>query len=365
MRGGPGLLSLLVLVVAGGLAGCGSQGGAPDRASTSVAAGRTAAAPQTAAVRLTAPPADRRLRAVRDAADGRLHVTVEIRGTAIRAQTLRVQLSCPDRSCSRFLLTDGDGTFAVRLRPVLPDDLRRLTIGVDYATTPDRRTAASVKVSVRRPKAKVSRSRPSARPAPAQTMAVPVAPEATVPSEAVPPQPDAGQGVPAATRRTMTVIGDSLAVGMKPYLGAVLPGWTVTVDGRVGRPLTEGMGLVRSTDLPPAASSVLAISLFTNDDPGGTSRLAAAVDESLRKVGSGGCVIWATIARDPVGGVSYAAANGLLARKARSTPRLRLVDWAGYVTTHPGTLSAGNVHPGPAGYQARAALYAEAAGGCP
>lgn len=163
----------------------------------------------------------------------------------------------------------------------------------------------------------------------------------------------------------MTVIGDSLAVGMKPYLGAALPGWTVTVDGRVGRPLAEGMGLVSAAGLPSASSSVLAISLFTNDDPRGTAQLSSAIDASLRKVGANGCVIWATIARDPVGGVSYAAANALLARKAQSTPRLRLVDWAAYVAAHPGTLSAGNVHPGPAGYRARAGLYAAAAAGCP
>jgi hypothetical protein len=360
MRRGPGLCALLVL--AAGLAGCGSQGGAPDRAATATAA-RTAG-PQTSAVRLTAPAADRTLRTVRDAADGRLRVAVDIRGTAIGSQTLRVQLSCPDRSCSRFVLTDGDGAFAVRLRPVLPDDLSRLTVSADYATTPDARTAASVKVSVRRPKARAAR-RSDAPAAPSQTTTLPDLPEAAAPAETVPSQPDAGPGVPAGTRRTMTVIGDSLAVGMKPYLGAALPGWTVTVDGRVGRPLAEGMGLVRSADLPPAASSVLAISLFTNDDPRGTAQLSAAVDESLEKVGAGGCVIWATIAREPVDGVSYAAANALLARKARSTPRLQLVDWAGYVAAHPGTLSGGNVHPGPAGYQARTALYAQAAAGCP
>jgi hypothetical protein len=139
----------------------------------------------------------------------------------------------------------------------------------------------------------------------------------------------------------------------------------VSVDGRVGRPLAEGMGIVRATSLPPSRSSVLAISLFTNDDPRATSQLSAAVDQTLAEVGAGGCVIWATIARDPVDGVSYAAANALVARKAAADPRLRLVDWAAYVDGHPGTLSAGNVHPGPAGYRARAALYAQAAAGCP
>ena len=344
-------LGLLVVLAAVAPAGCGSGGaGRAGTGSTTEPAARQPTEPDSTEVALTSPSPDRALRAVRDR-DGRLYTTVLVEGTAVGSQTLRVQLSCPDRSCSRFVLTDNDGAFAARMAVMLPATLSRLTVAVDYATIPDPATAASVKVSVHRPRTSTHRSgsSPSPRqpsPAPSdQTTTIP-APAATVPAPA-----PSGQATPAGARRTMTVIGDSLAVGMKPYLGAALPGWTVTVDGRVGRPLAEGMGIVRSTGLPASSSSVLAMSLFTNDDPRGTSQLSAAVDETLAKVGSSGCVIWATIARDPVGGVSYAAANALLARKAATNPRLRLVDWAAYVDVHPGTLSAGNVHPGPAGYQ--------------
>jgi hypothetical protein len=360
----------MVLLVAALIAGCGSDGG--ERAATATTVPRTTTTPppaaeQSAAVALSAPARGDTLRATRDAG-GTLHATVRVAGRATGSQTLRVQLSCPDRSCSRFVLTDGDGAFAVRMPVTLPATLSRLTVDVDYATIPDPQTVASVKVSVHRPAATVharpgSSSSSSEAPSSPPTTTVP-SPSPAPPVATIPASPS-GATTPAGTRRTMTVIGDSLAVGMKPYLGTVLPGWTITVDGRVGRPLAEGMGLVRAADLPPARSSVLAISLFTNDDPRGTAQLSAAVDATLAEVGADGCVIWATIARDPVGGVSYAAANALLARKAASTPRLRLVDWAAYVEAHPGTLSAGNVHPGPAGYRARAALYAQAAAGCP
>ncbi len=362
-------IGLLVVLAAIAVTGCGSDGAV--RVHTAPAArARPPADPAGSAVKLDSPSSDSTLRAVR-APDGSLRTTVPVRGTAVASQTLRVQLSCPDRSCNRFVLTDSAGVFSARMVVTLPATLSRLTVDADYATIPDPRTAASVKVSVHRPRtparhADSSTSGTSQRsPDPSdQTTTIPApAPAAATPT--VPAPATSGQATPAGTRRTMVVIGDSLAVGMQPYLGALLPGWTVSVDGRVGRPLAEGMGIVRATNLPAAGSSVLAISLFTNDDPRATSLLSAAVDQTLAEVGSGGCVIWATIARSPVGGVSYAAANALLARKAGANPRLRLVDWAAYVDDHPGTLTAGNVHPGPAGYRARAGLYAQAAAGCP
>ena len=68
---------------------------------------------------------------------------------------------------------------------------------------------------------------------------------------------------------------------------------------------------------------MLAISLFTNDDPTHTDALEAAVRRTLALVGSRGCVIWATIARPPVNGVSYRAANTLLATSRREQPSAR------------------------------------------
>jgi hypothetical protein len=357
-------ISALLIVVACAT-GCGSGGGPEVTSTTDAAPGPavpSADQPQ-ARVRLDAPKPDAALRAVR-APDGTLRATVDISGHALASQTVDVDLSCPGRSCRRFALTDTAGAFSVRMTPTLPAALSRLTVEVDYATGPSAETVASVKVSVHRPRVR----RAKATTAPTTTERSPAPPPTETPPAVTAPQqttqPD-GPPAPSAARGTMTVIGDSLAVGMKPYLTSLLPGWTVAVDGRVGRPLAEGMAIVHAARLPTSGSSVLAISLFTNDDPRNTAQLSAAIDDTLQRVGAAGCVIWATIARDPVAGVSYRAANALLVRKAAATPRLRLADWAGYVDAHPGTLSTGNVHPGPAGYRARASLYAQAVAGCP
>ena len=77
------------------------------------------------------------------------------------------------------------------------------------------------------------------------------------------------------------------------------------------------------------------MSLFTNDDPTHTDALEAAVRRTLALVGSRGCVIWATIARPPVNGVSYRAANTLLERLAASNPALVIVPWAEQVAANP------------------------------
>ena len=83
---------------------------------------------------------------------------------------------------------------------------------------------------------------------------------------------------------------------------------------------------------------MLAISLFTNDDPTHTDALEAAVRRTLAAVGPSGCVIWATIARPPVNGVSYRAANALLRRLAASNPRLVIVPWAEQAAANPALL---------------------------
>jgi hypothetical protein len=162
----------------------------------------------------------------------------------------------------------------------------------------------------------------------------------------------------------VVLIGDSLAVGVKPVLPSLLRSWDVVVDGRVGRPLAEGMKILRDTELPADGSTVLAVSLFTNDDPTHTAELQAAVRTTLERVGPRGCAVWATIARPPLNGVTYDAANTLLRRIAATDSRLRLVRWAETAAAEPSLLGADGVHPTPPGYDVRARLYARAAESC-
>jgi lysophospholipase L1-like esterase len=167
---------------------------------------------------------------------------------------------------------------------------------------------------------------------------------------------------PAPRRRKhdVLVIGDSLAVGFEPALKAALPGWRVRVDGRIGRPLAEGMRILAGQTSTPA---ILAFSLFTNDDPRETPALEAAVRATATR--PGGCAVWATVVRPPLAGVSYDAANALL-RGLANDPELalRLVDWAAAVARSPSLLARDGVHGTPAGYRALGRLYAAAVASC-
>jgi hypothetical protein len=160
------------------------------------------------------------------------------------------------------------------------------------------------------------------------------------------------------------LIGDSLAVGIRSLLPGLLRGYSVTANALTGRPLAAGMQIVANTDLR-SQPTVLALSLFTNDDPRNVDALEAAVRSSVAAVGPDGCAVWATIARPPYGGVSYRAANARLASlEAELSPHLILVPWAETVSAEPGLLAGDGVHGSPAGYQARAALYAQAIQSC-
>jgi hypothetical protein len=165
----------------------------------------------------------------------------------------------------------------------------------------------------------------------------------------------------------LVLVGDSLAVGVRTLLPAALPDWKVEVLGQVGRSLAEGMRVLEGLGLASQehdARPVVAVSLFTNDDPTHIDALRAAVRRSLDLAGARGCAIWATIAAPPVNGVSYRAANAALERLADADPRLRIVPWADQAAANPDLLGSDRVHPTPAGYELRARLYAEAARAC-
>ncbi len=110
--------------------------------------------------------------------------------------------------------------------------------------------------------------------------------------------------------------------------------------------------------------TVLAVSLFTNDDPSAVDALEEAVRTSVDAVAPDGCAVWATIVRPPLGGVSYRAANARLLALDAELEDLVVVPWAEQVAASPDLLAADGVHGTPAGYQARAALYAEAIRSC-
>jgi hypothetical protein len=321
-------------------------------------------APSASAVEILAPDQGATVRG-RAARAGTISAPVTVSGHADSLQVVRVDGRCAAATCTKFAYTGAQGRWTARLRLVVPPRTRHWTVTADYAVSPAAATGATLTLAVRatkvraRPRARRKAPEHEAEGATTQTQppASPATP--TTPTPAPTPAPSSGSG------GTLVLVGDSLAVGVRSLLPAALPTWKMEVLARVGRPLAEGMSVLSGLDLShPGQPTVLAISLFTNDDPSHVSALEAAVRRTIALVGSRGCAIWATIARPPVNGVSYRAANALLARLATDNPRLRLVPWAERVAATPQLLAGDGVHASPAGYQLRAQLYAQAAQAC-
>jgi hypothetical protein len=345
------------LLAAVAVAGCGTQTSAPSASRTTVSPAPSSPQPVT----ILAPGSGSTIRG-RRARSGAIAASVTVTGHADELQTVRVGGRCGARTCTTFVYTGADGRWTARLRLVLPARARRLTVTADYAVMPDAATRARLTVPVH---ATTVRSPTYDQPADAAPKAGTTQPEPQQPQAETDPVAPSSPS-PHGTR-ALVLVGDSLAVGLRALLPGALSGWNVEVLGRVGRPLSEGMAVIdgldafgSSRDTPP----VLAVSLFTNDDPTHTGALQTAVRRTLELVGPHGCVVWATIARPPVNGVSYRAANAVLEGLAASDSRLHIVAWAEQVEANPQLLAPDSVHPTPAGYELRARLYARAAQDC-
>ena len=168
----------------------------------------------------------------------------------------------------------------------------------------------------------------------------------------------------------MHMIGDSLAVGTKPFLNDA---WrsaqhasgrkgSASSNALGGRTLAQGMHEYNAMKHKP---KVMAMGLFTNDDPGDVAKLRAAVKKTIADARKrGGRVVWATIARPPYGGTSYDAANRMLRELAEQNQDVMgLADWAREVHKRPSLLDQDHIHATSSGYKVRARLYAQAAAG--
>jgi lysophospholipase L1-like esterase len=149
------------------------------------------------------------------------------------------------------------------------------------------------------------------------------------------------------------VVGDSLAVGLKPYLGDLL-GEHVAWDAKSGRTTPQGLVALRSA-LQTVRPKTVVVSLGTNDGPDPT-RFTSRIDRALAAIGSHACVVWSTIFR-PARKGPYVALNGALEREAARVSRLHLVDWLGAVSRKAVALPDG-LHPDPAGFAYRARMIA-------
>ncbi len=167
-----------------------------------------------------------------------------------------------------------------------------------------------------------------------------------------------GDDTPAKRTGSLTMVGDSLNVGVEPYLEEQLAGWRIEMDDEVGR--GSDAGIAALAGIGSELGSVVVVSLGTNDPQEDPDAFRADVRELLSLAGSGRCVVWATIWRDG----ANAAFNEVLADEAGANRALQLVKWHEMVEEHPEWLIGDGVHGSPEGYAARAEETARVARDC-
>jgi len=165
---------------------------------------------------------------------------------------------------------------------------------------------------------------------------------------------------PAHATGSATLVGDSLNVGIEPYLGDELPGWRMDAHDRVGRATQEGIDMLRS--LGGGLAPVVVVSLGTNDSDGSEPEFRKLVYQAVAIVGPRRCLVWATVVRDG----SPRTGFNLVLHEARSAhPNIRLVEWADLVGENSDLLAGDLVHGTPEGYARRAEETARAIRDCP
>jgi lysophospholipase L1-like esterase len=163
---------------------------------------------------------------------------------------------------------------------------------------------------------------------------------------------------PAESPGTATLIGDSLNVGIEPYLGEALPQWRIVANDLVGRTTSEGIAELEAGR--PALSSYVVVSLGTNDGHD-VAAFRTDVARVLALAGADRCVIWATVWRDGKPSEDF---NDVLRQAAEANRRLRLVAWAEMVDKQPELLAGDGLHGNADGYRKRAEAVAEAVHSC-
>lgn len=246
-----GRAAVAVLGAAALAAGCGDD--APSEPAATAAT--TAAAGSSAPVTIARPADGSRLRATRTPA-GRLRVRTRVRGGTRPGGEVFLSASCRPLRCDAHATAGGDGTWAVTMTLATNAGARFVTIDASSRAAVAATGSAVTTVELAVPATEPGVTGTGSKTAPG--------------GAATPPRPPIAQRSPALPHDVL-VIGDSLAVGMADALRASLPGWRVSVEAKISRPLATGMQILAGRSAAPA---ILAFSLFTNDDPGATVALS-------------------------------------------------------------------------------------------
>lgn len=162
--------------------------------------------------------------------------------------------------------------------------------------------------------------------------------------------------VAAQAKQPVVVIGDSLTVGVAPYLRS--PAWSMTISARVGRRTETGLAILAS--MPRRRHLVLA--LGTNDGANDVALTQRMARRGLAHVGPHGCVVLTTLYDRHR---AHERQNRWLRRLAASNERVQLVDWAQRVHAQPSLIAGDGVHATASGYRVRARMTLAALARCP
>jgi hypothetical protein len=163
---------------------------------------------------------------------------------------------------------------------------------------------------------------------------------------------------PAAPGDDVLVIGDSLGVGMEPYLDDELSGYTVRTDAEIGRSSPAGVDALAQNLTPD--DEVIVFALGSNDDPRQPQTLAGSL-AAANELAGGRCLVVATLEVSELTGVPEEPLNRVIRSFGAANSNVRVVDWHGAVS--PDLLSDGG-HATPEGYALRASLFAQAVASC-
>jgi lysophospholipase L1-like esterase len=154
---------------------------------------------------------------------------------------------------------------------------------------------------------------------------------------------------PAPPSGPVYVLGDSLTVGMAPYLPALLPGRSVEIDGKVGRTATEGLDILATRKAPLPPTVVMALGTNNVESP---EQFTAVINETMALLGPRR-VLWVNIASP-----TARPFNVDLDAAGSRYRNLEIIDWARVMAAHPGDLVADQIHNTDAGYRLRAEVIA-------
>lgn len=160
---------------------------------------------------------------------------------------------------------------------------------------------------------------------------------------AVAPEPLTGDRV--------TAIGDSLMVGATPFMEELLPG--ISIDGRVGRPMPEGMGILDDLLAQGAVGDYVVLGLATN-----AGVTVSQFDEIINKIGPDRTLVvvnaWGDRSWIPGGNDEITEAD------AKYGDQLVVADWYNLILEHQDYIGPDGIHANEVGKQAYANLVMDA-----